>query len=69
MILLAAIAGAVWMARPVHAALMLALTLALVGVLYLVLGADFIGLGAVRRLCRGGGGVDRVFVAHHASRR
>jgi NADH-quinone oxidoreductase subunit J len=32
------------MARPVHAALMLALTLALVAVLYLALGADFIGL-------------------------
>jgi NADH-quinone oxidoreductase subunit J len=43
LILLAA-AGAVWMARPVHAALMLALTLALVAVLYLALGADFIGL-------------------------
>ena len=43
LILLAAI-GAVWMARPVHAALMLALSLALVAVLYLALGADFIGL-------------------------
>jgi len=43
LILLAAV-GAVWMARPVHAALMLALTLALVAVLYLALGADFIGL-------------------------
>lgn len=43
LILLAAI-GAVWMARPVHAALMLALTLALVAVLYLALAADFIGL-------------------------
>jgi len=43
LILLAAV-GAVWMARPVHAALMLALTLALVAVLYLVLGAEFIGL-------------------------
>ena len=43
LILLAAI-GSVWMARPVHAALMLALTLALVAVVYLVLGADFIGL-------------------------
>jgi NADH-quinone oxidoreductase subunit J len=32
------------MARPVHAALMLALSLALVAVLYLVLGAHFIGL-------------------------
>lgn len=43
LILLAAL-GAVWMARPVHAALMLALTLALVAVVYVVLGADFIGL-------------------------
>jgi NADH-quinone oxidoreductase subunit J len=43
LILLAAV-GAVWMARPVHAALMLALTLALVAVLYLALGAEFIGL-------------------------
>lgn len=43
LILLAAI-GAAWMARPVHAALMLALTLALVAVLYVTLGADFIGL-------------------------
>jgi NADH-quinone oxidoreductase subunit J len=43
MILLAA-TGAVWMARPVHAALMLALTLALVGVLYVVRGAHFLGL-------------------------
>jgi NADH-quinone oxidoreductase subunit J len=43
LILLAGL-GAVWMARPVHAALMLALSLALVAVLYLVLGAHFIGL-------------------------
>ena len=43
LILLAAL-GAVWMARPVHAALLLALALALNAVLYLVLGADFIGL-------------------------
>lgn len=43
LILLAA-CGAVWMARPVHAALMLALTLALIAVLYLALGAEFIGL-------------------------
>jgi NADH-quinone oxidoreductase subunit J len=43
LILLTAL-GAAWMARPVHAALMLALTLALVAVLYVVLGADFIGL-------------------------
>ncbi len=43
LILLAAL-GAVWKARPVHAALFLALTLALNAVLYLVMGADFIGL-------------------------
>ena len=43
LILLAAL-GAVWKARPVHAALFLALALALVAVLYLVVGADFIGL-------------------------
>ena len=43
LILLAAL-GAVWKARPVHAALLLALALALVGVLYLCVGADFIGL-------------------------
>jgi len=43
LILLAAL-GAVWMARPVHAALLLALTLAITAVLYLVIGADFIGL-------------------------
>ena len=43
LILLAAL-GAVWLARPVHAALMLALTLALVAVYYLTIGADFIGL-------------------------
>jgi NADH-quinone oxidoreductase subunit J len=43
LILLAAL-GAVWMARPVHAALLLALALALNAVLYLLLGADFIGL-------------------------
>lgn len=43
LIFLAAV-GAVWMARPVHAALMLALTLALVAALYLALGAEFIGL-------------------------
>lgn len=43
MILLAAL-GAVWNARPVHAALLLALSLAMTAVLYLVLGADFIGL-------------------------
>ncbi len=42
-ILLAAL-GAVWNARPVHAALMLALALALNAILYLVMGADFIGL-------------------------
>ena len=43
LILFAAL-GAVWMARPVHAALLLALALALNAVLYLLLGADFIGL-------------------------
>jgi len=43
LILLAAI-GAVWKARPVHAALLLALSLALNAVLYLVVGAHFIGL-------------------------
>jgi NADH-quinone oxidoreductase subunit J len=43
LILLAAL-GAVWLARPVHAALLLALALALVAVLYLSVGADFIGL-------------------------
>ena len=43
LILLAAL-GAVWKARPVHAALLLALALALTAVLYLTIGADFIGL-------------------------
>ena len=43
LILLAAI-GAVWKARPVHAALLLALALALIGALYLSIGAHFIGL-------------------------
>jgi NADH-quinone oxidoreductase subunit J len=43
LILFAAL-GAVWKARPVHAALLLALSLALNAVLYLVMGADFIGL-------------------------
>ena len=43
MILLAAL-GAVWKARPVHAALLLALALALIAVMYLTVGADFIGL-------------------------
>jgi NADH-quinone oxidoreductase subunit J len=43
LILLAAL-GAVWKARPVHAALLLALTLALNAILYLMMGADFIGL-------------------------
>ena len=43
MILLAAL-GAVWNARPVHAALLLALALALTAALYLTIGADFIGL-------------------------
>lgn len=43
LILFAAL-GAVWKARPVHAALLLALALALTAVLYLAIGADFIGL-------------------------
>lgn len=43
LILLAAL-GAVWKARPVHAALLLALTLSLAGVLYITLGAAFLGL-------------------------
>ena len=43
LILLAAL-GAVWKARPVHAALLLALALALTAGLYLAIGADFIGL-------------------------
>lgn len=43
LILLTAL-GAVWKARPVHAALLLALTLALNAVLYLTIGAHFIGL-------------------------
>lgn len=43
LILLAGLAAA-WKARPVHAALMLALALSLNAVLYLCLSADFIGL-------------------------
>jgi NADH-quinone oxidoreductase subunit J len=43
MMILAAL-GAVWLARPVHAALFLALALALTAVVYLAVGADFIGL-------------------------
>ncbi len=43
LIVLAAL-GAVWKARPVHAALFLALSLSLVAVVYLTLGADFLGL-------------------------
>jgi NADH-quinone oxidoreductase subunit J len=43
LILLAAL-GAVWKARPVHAGLLLALALALNAVLYLSIGAHFIGL-------------------------
>jgi NADH:ubiquinone oxidoreductase subunit 6 (subunit J) len=43
LILLAAL-GAVWKARPIHAALLLALTLALTAVVYLTIGSDFIGL-------------------------
>jgi NADH-quinone oxidoreductase subunit J len=43
LIVLAAL-GAIWKARPVHSALFLALSLSLVAVLYLILGADFLGL-------------------------
>lgn len=43
LILLAAL-GTVWNARPVHAGLLLALALALNAVLYLTVGAHFIGL-------------------------
>jgi len=43
LILLSAL-GAVWLAKPVHAALCMALSLALTAVLYLALGAHFIGL-------------------------
>lgn len=43
LILFAAL-GAVWKARPVHAGLLLALALALNAVLYLTVGAHFIGL-------------------------
>jgi NADH-quinone oxidoreductase subunit J len=43
LIVLAALASA-WKARPVHAALFLALSLSLVAVLYITLGADFLGL-------------------------
>lgn len=43
LILLAAL-GAVWKARPVHAGLLLALTLSLGGVLYIALDAGFLGL-------------------------
>lgn len=43
LIVLAAL-GAVWKARPVHAALLLALALALVAALYLTIGAEFVGL-------------------------
>lgn len=43
LILLAAL-GAVWKARPVHAALMLVLALSFIAVLYLTIGAHFIGL-------------------------
>ena len=43
LILLAAL-GAVWKARPVHAALLLALVLAMIAVLYLTVGAEFVGL-------------------------
>ena len=43
LILLAAL-GAVWKARPVHAALLPALALSLIAGLYLTVGAEFIGL-------------------------
>ncbi len=43
LIVLAAV-GAVWRARPVHAALFLALALTLQGALYLMLAAEFVGL-------------------------
>lgn len=43
LIILAAL-GAVWKARPVHAALLLALSLSLIAVLYVTIGNDFIGL-------------------------
>jgi NADH-quinone oxidoreductase subunit J len=43
LIVLAAL-GAVWKARPVHSALFLALSLSLIAVLYISLGADFLGL-------------------------
>jgi NADH-quinone oxidoreductase subunit J len=43
LIMLAAL-GAVWKARPVHAGLLLALTLSLAGMLYIALGAEFLGL-------------------------
>lgn len=43
LILLAAL-GAAWKARPVHAALFLALTLSINAVLYVALAAEFIGL-------------------------
>ena len=44
LLIVLAAAGAIWKARPVHAALLLVLTLTLLGALYLVLGAEFIGL-------------------------
>ena len=44
LLILPAALGAVWLARPVHAALLLALALALTAVFYLTIGADFIGL-------------------------
>jgi NADH-quinone oxidoreductase subunit J len=44
LLILIAACVAVWKARPVHAALCLALTLALNAAMYLVMGADFIGL-------------------------
>jgi NADH-quinone oxidoreductase subunit J len=44
LLILPAALGAVWLARPVHAALLLALALALTAVFYLTIGAEFIGL-------------------------
>lgn len=43
-LMILAASAAVWMAKPVHAGLSLALTLSIAAVIYLVLGADFIGL-------------------------
>ncbi|MCP5532905.1 MAG: NADH-quinone oxidoreductase subunit J [Akkermansiaceae bacterium] len=43
-LMILAASAAVWLAKPVHAGLSLALTLAIAAVIYLVLGAHFIGL-------------------------